>query len=302
MPTTVDEALILASQRAGECLYVAGGTDVQVRRKQELLVRPHVIDLSQVPSLRRIQRRNDQFEIGSMVTLEELSEESASCCPMLVEAVRSVASPVIRCTATVGGNLLVSNRCTYYNQSRFWRETAGSCLRDVGPTCLATGVKDKCTARNVSDLAPALIALNSSVEIRDQHSTHVVPLSDLYVADGIRSHAYMEHGAILTAIRVSTKPVRWWYRKLRRRQSIDFTSLTVAGAVDTSGQVRICLNGVSTSPVLMETDLATSTLPDLQRRARRACQTVDNDVMSLKYRRQMMDLFLAHLWHAFTEE
>ncbi len=301
-PTTVDEALARLREANGESLLLAGGTDVQLHRKQALELCAHLIDLTGIPSLRRITAKPDRFEIGAMTTLDDLarSKEAESWCPMISAAARAVASPTIRYTATVGGNLLVSNRCTFYNQSKLWRESAGSCLRETGPTCLATGGTDKCYARNVSDLAPALIVLNGSVEIRDIQGDRTVPLSDLYLPDGIRGHDLIGSGGIVTAVHLSLKPVRWYYRKLRQRESIDFSSLTVAGALDSAGCAHICINGISMSPVVIESRLNSTKLSDMQLLARRTCKTVDNDILPLKYRRQMIDVFLEELWQSFT--
>jgi 4-hydroxybenzoyl-CoA reductase beta subunit len=301
-PTTVDEALAQLRAGNGESLLLAGGTDVQTYRKQGLERCAHLIDLTGIASLRQITAKPDRLEIGAMTTLDHLarSKEAEAWCPMISAAARAIASPTIRYTATVGGNLMVSNRCTFYNQSKLWRESAGSCLRETGPTCLATGGTDKCYARNVSDFAPALIVLNGRVEIRDTKGVRTLPLSDLYVPDGMRGHDGLGTGTIVTAVHVSLKPAKWYYRKLRQRESIDFSSLTVAGALDSTGLAHICINGISMSPVVIETQLASTNLIDLQLLTRRTCKTVDNDILPLKYRRQMIDVFLEELWQSFS--
>ena len=77
---------------------------------------------------------------------------------------------------------------------------------------------------------------------------------------------------------------------------MDFASLTVAAAIDTSGVARVCLNGVSMSPILIEEPFSGLTLEELIRKARKNCKTVDNDLMPLKYRREMMNVFLKQWW------
>lgn len=301
-PGSLDEALALVHKSPDDCLFVAGGTDVQTYRKQELEHRRHLIDLSRVDALRQIRIENDELVIGTMTTLDELtrSKEVNDWSPMICDAAHAVASPTIRYAATVGGNLLVSNRCTFYNQSKLWRESAGSCLRETGPTCLATGGTDKCYARNVSDLAPALIALDGTLDIRGGSGSRVMSLSDLYLADGLDGQGGLPTGAIITAVRLSLKPARWFYRKLRQRESIDFSSLTIAGALTASGDMRVCINGISMSPVLIVAKPADRNLAELKSQARRACKTVDNDLIPLKYRREMIDVYLDDLWVSFT--
>ncbi len=301
-PASLSEALVLVQETVGDCLLIAGGTDVQTYRKQELEQRQHLIDLSGIKALRQVSIVKNELVIGAMTTLDELSrsKEANDLCPMISVAACAVASPTIRYTATVGGNILVSNRCTFYNQSKLWRESAGSCLREIGPTCLATGGTDKCYARNVSDLAPALIAIGSKVDIQNANCSRSVPLSDLYIADGLKGQGGLGAGEIITAVRVSLKPSKWYYRKLRQRESIDFSSLTIAGALTSSGMICVCINGISMAPVLIECNPATLTLAELQSQARRTCKTVDNDLMPLKYRRDMIDVYLEELWTLFT--
>lgn len=296
-PQNLQQALQQAKENPGTFIFSAGGTDLYLRRQQQLDLKPVIIDLYEIEALRGIRREGEALVIGALATLHELATSPllASWSPMVAEAARSVGTPVIRKTATVGGNLLVANRCTYYNQSAEWRESAGSCLRDKGDVCLATGGKDKCFSRNVSDLAPALIALGATAAIQDADSRLELALEDLYVPDGIRNHFDSGRPWILESIRLETPPSAAWFRKLRQRASLDFSSLTVAAARNAQGDLRVCIGAVSMSPVLL---VGAPSLEDLQGQARRQCKTVDNDLMPLKYRRAMMEAFLQEAWEA----
>ena len=58
-------------------------------------------------------------EIGALTTLTAV-EHSAVIrrdYPVLYEAVRTVASPVLRNMGTLGGNICLDTRCLWYNQS-----------------------------------------------------------------------------------------------------------------------------------------------------------------------------------------
>ena len=301
-PTTMDEALELARAHPGAYEYSAGGTDLQPLRQQELNSKPVVIDLCGIEELRSLKVLESSMEIGSLVTLDELISSPATkrAYPLLVEAALSVATPVIRKTATVGGNLLVTNRCTYYNQSKSWRTAVGSCLRDVGDTCLVTGVKNgKCFSRHVSDLAPALIALDAEVTIRNQRSTFSFPLSQLYVQDGIRCVSRLEEDGILLKIRIAMPVTRWRYRKLRLRQSLDFTSLTLAATADSQGLIRICVNGVAMAPILISGHRSELTLDGVIKQVRLKAKLVNNDLLPMAYRQEMAAAYLAELWNDF---
>ncbi|MFH1279008.1 MAG: FAD binding domain-containing protein [Candidatus Eisenbacteria bacterium] len=298
-PRTIDEALAAAGRHPGDYAYIAGGTDLIVHLKQRLVAERVLIDLTEIGGLSGVADRGDSIAIGSMTTLAEIEGSSLvrEKLPLLAEAARAVASPVIRKTATLGGNLLVRNRCSFYNQSLQWRVAIGSCLRDGGETCLVTGAETGCFARNVSDTAPALLALGAKAEIRDRTGTRRDPLSGLYAQDGMASHRGLEGDAILTGIEVPGRTAAWWYKKLRLRRSVDFSSLTVAAAARPGEGIRVSLGGVSPAPVLIDCDPSGRDEPDnLVRRARKECRTVKNDALPLDHRRDMIEVYLRKMW------
>jgi len=79
------------------------------------------------------------------------------------------------------------------------------------------------------------------------------------------------------------------------RRSLDFTSLTVAVVWDRY-RVRIGINGVSMAPVLIRENLSGLSLGNLQRQARKKCLFVDNDLLLLQYRREMLQVYLQEWW------
>jgi 4-hydroxybenzoyl-CoA reductase beta subunit len=298
IPNTIAEALHRARQCAGDYIYLGGGTDILALGKHGLSRPAHRIDLSRISELAQVMATEDTIEIGSMVTLDGILSSKAIAVryPLIAQAAQSVATPVIRKSATLGGNLLVKNRCTFYNQSSEWRETAGGCLREGGDTCRITGTQAGCYSRNVSDLAAALIALDARIAVVHQQGQATFPLADLYAPDGIHTHRGLSDDAILVRIAISMQPVSWWYRKLRLRRSIDFTSLTVAATVDRQRVARFCTNGVSMAPVLVQGSLDGLTPDGLAKRVRQACNIVDNDLLPREYRREMLGLYLSEWW------
>jgi 4-hydroxybenzoyl-CoA reductase subunit beta len=302
-PNSIKDALSIAGEFEDNFIYFAGGTDVQIYRKQKLEKKEHIIDLSSIHKLNSISRKSKKLLLGAMTPLGDIitSNEIQNNYTLLVEAAKSVATPVIRKTATIGGNLLVRNRCTFYNQSQEWRNGVGSCLRDVGNICQVTGGKNDCYSRNVSDTAAALIALNAEITLINSAGIAQKPLKDIYLPCGIKFHD-LKNDNILTQIHIPFRPKKWWYKKLRVRKTLDFTSLTIAATVDNNDMARICLNGVSMTPILIEESLNTLTLESLVKQARKNCKTVDNDLMPLKYRREMMNVFLDEWWSTLEND
>ena len=149
-PETLESALNYASENNGSFRYVAGGTDVFVNRFQGNESSDCLIDLSGIKELRGCKVINNHYKVGPMTTLNELIIDDfiKKEFPVLTEAAKSVASPLIRYRATIGGNLLCDNRCYYYNQSDWWRDSVGHCLKCEGDICIATGSKKACYCKN----------------------------------------------------------------------------------------------------------------------------------------------------------
>lgn len=297
LPTSAAEAVTLADRHPGS-RYFAGGTDLQILMKQGLEMANTIIDLSRIDDLRRIHGQPGDWQIGALVSLSELADHPAirEQFPILRQAARSIGSPVLRKTATVGGNLLVANRCTFYNQSADWRLSIGSCLRDAGEICQVTGVSGNCYSRNVSDLAPVFMALGAEIAVTGPAGSRSLPLAEIYVPDGIHYLQSLRPGELLTRIRISGQGGRTWYRKLRMRRAVDFSSLTMAAVLRPDGLFRVCVNAVSMAPVFLEGRLKAMTWSEVRSFFRKNCKTVNNDLLPLSYRRAMLFRWLEEWW------
>src|SRR3989338_1456946 len=122
-PESMNELLHLVQDLKSQSFlfsFLGGGTDLIPALKHHQDLCHHVISLSRLPSLRGIHIENKKkLVIGALTTLHELSENKLlqEFCSILAETASQVASPQIRFQATVGGNVLVDNRCLYFNQS-----------------------------------------------------------------------------------------------------------------------------------------------------------------------------------------
>ena len=86
-------------------LMVAGGTDVMVPINHGHSRPSGVLDLSQVAELRACSVTDEQVHLGAAVTFSRIERELATAAPALAAAARTVGSPLVRATATIGGNL-----------------------------------------------------------------------------------------------------------------------------------------------------------------------------------------------------
>ncbi|MGD0718640.1 MAG: FAD binding domain-containing protein [Thermoplasmata archaeon] len=304
-PATIEEALRARTEHAGGSEYFAGGTDLLPNYKMHLNVQPHLIALGKIPELDGISLDR----IGAMVRLADLERdrEFAEAYPGVSDAVREIATPLVRASGTVGGNLLLETRCFFFNQSEFWRASLGYCLKADGDRCHVVPQKETCYATFSGDLAPALMVLDAQVEIAGPGGRRRFPLEQLYDAegDGIRRHR-LAPGELLVAVHVPKEARRCTatYLKLRVRPSFDFPELGVAAAGRFEAgrvvQLRLALGGVETHPRRFDelTDaLVGGTLGDdrirtLAEEVTRRSRPVHNTFLAPEYRKRMVGVFV----------
>jgi 4-hydroxybenzoyl-CoA reductase subunit beta len=127
-PRSLQDAMELIREHGTDLDFIAGGTDLLQNYKNRLNAKGHLLGLEAVPELRGVElgRIGAAETLGAIAGNDRMREHY----PGLCEAIRVVASPLIRNSATIGGNLLVETRCYFFNQTPFWRGTKGSCKKD----------------------------------------------------------------------------------------------------------------------------------------------------------------------------
>lgn len=292
-PKTLDEAIFEATMHNKNCKFIAGGTDVMVNKYQGNDSSIHLIDITGLEELKGIRKDNEFVYIGALTKLDDLKKSTilSTDFPVLLEAAKAVGSPLIRKTATIGGNILCENRCFYYNQSEWWREAAGFCLKCNGDICIASGGKKACFSEFVSDTAPYLISINAKVKLINSEGERIMALEELYTGDGVNSKI-IGSTTILKEIMIPlSQAYRSVFKKLRQRESLEFTSLTTAVSVDHQNVIRIVLAGIDPKPVLL-VGCSADDKEDLIKKAIKRGRSVENDMFSRIYRREMIGVFL----------
>jgi len=239
-PTTLEEALAALAERPGKSMVVAGGTDLLPNLKHELFAPERVVSLARIESLRGVREREQGWlSLGAMLKLEELASHDTlkQRHPALAQAAGLVAGPQLRSMGTLGGNVLLDTRCQWYNQTYFWRQALGFCLKKDGTLCHVVEGGSKCVAAASNDTAPALMTLDAQLVIVGPQGRRVVPIHDFWLADGA-ANKKLEPGEILVEVLIPPTPPghRGAYGKLRMRHSIDFPLLSVAARLDLDAQ------------------------------------------------------------------
>jgi len=297
----------MMAKHDGDVKVVAGGTDLLPSMKQKLFTPAHVLDLRGMAELRGIRNAPDGgLNIGALTTLHEV-EHSAVIrrdYAALYEAVKTVASPVIRNMATLGGNICLDTRCLWYNQSLLWRKSCGFCLKKNGDLCHVAPGGSFCWAAFSGDTPPALLCLGAELEIAGPDGVRRTPLSEFYVNDGIVRLHLAPH-EIVTNVHLPASSAGWRrsYQKLRVRGSIDYPLAGVAVALKMNGgrveDARVAITAVNPAPHLVkdaDAQLIGMTPGEeigekIGELAARTAKPLTTSALTPEYRREMVRVF-----------
>jgi 4-hydroxybenzoyl-CoA reductase subunit beta len=265
-----DQGLPGPAGAAAPVRLVAGGTDLWPNMKRRHQRAETVVSLMGIPELAGIRNGGKEghggtdgqggaLRIGATTLLDDVARHPlvAGRYPALATAVASISSPPLRNMGTLGGNLCVDTRCTYYNQTEEWRRAIDYCMKAEGSICWVATSSPRCWAHSASDSAPMLCALDAAVLLASAQGERAMPVADLYRDDGIdylarRPDEILAEIALPAASDGNRCRSAFW--KLRRRGSIDFAVLSVAAAAwtDAAGTVtraRLFLGAVGSAPV-----------------------------------------------------
>ncbi len=211
-PSTVTDLAELVSAHPGARL-LAGGTDVGLWVTKQHRALGTVIHVGDVAELRRVRTVGQHLEIGTAVTLAEAFDEIGRRYPMLEELHRRFASPPIRHAGTLAGNI-------------------------------ANGSP-------IGDSMPILIALGSSVVLRNRSARRELPLEDFYLAYQKTARA---PGEFLESIRVPlpTGGKQCAAYKISKRFDQDISAVCGAYCLELRGgrvgAARVAYGGMAPTP------------------------------------------------------
>ncbi len=311
-PRSIDEAVGYLEKHVANIRVLAGGTDLIPSMRQRLFSPEYVLDLSGVAAMRGVRPQSDGgVEIGSLTTLRVIENSGflRQHYPVLAEAAATVASPVLRNMGTIGGNICLDTRCLWYNQSLTWRKGCGFCIKKDGDLCHVAPGGTKCWAAFSGDTPPALLCLNTEIEIAGPSGVRRIPLQDFYTGLG-DSYRKLQANELVTRVFLpaSSADYRGVYRKLRVRGSIDYPLAGVAVVMRHSSNghsighiadVRIGITAVNPAPLLVKgaTDLlAGKEMNDLLAEAAgdlaaKTAKPLTTSALTPEYRSEMIRVF-----------
>lgn len=317
-PDRLEDAVALLGEHE-DAMVVAGGTDLMPNMKHRLFTPRHLVGLKGIAGLRAVGFADAegnpvppdapeaaQLSIGAGVTLTEVARhpEVIRHFPSLADAAGKVAGPQIRNQGTIGGNLCLDTRCTYYNQTFFWRQALGFCLKKDGDVCHVTKVGKKCVAAHSADTPPVLMTLGAVADLVGPDGARTLAVEDFFVADG-KWNTVRRRDELVIRIRIPLPApgTRMAYRKVRQRNSIDFPLLSVAAAARTTPEgaverLSLVVSALGSRPrVVAGLDkLAGAPLRDLvetvAQQAYKQCHPLENIIVDPDWRRAMVPVYV----------
>ena len=306
-PRDIRQAVGYLSAHAGQIRILAGGTDLLPSMKQRLFTPAYVMDLRGIEEMQGIRVvPGSGVEIGALTTLSTIEDSSfiRRDYRVLHDAVSTVASPILRNMGTLGGNICLDTRCLWYNQSLQWRRSCGFCIKKDGDLCHVAPGGTRCWAAFSGDTPPALLCLNSTIEIIGPKGVRRLQLKDFYSLVG-DAHLKLDPDEMVTRIFLPEASAGWKgaYMKLRIRGSIDYPLAGVAVAFKKNGgpieAARVAITAVNPAPLLVsaaehalvgkQVDEHTATV--VGELAAKTAKPLTTSALTPEYRREMVRVF-----------
>jgi len=210
--TSIDAACA-AMQAKPDALVLAGGTDLMVEVNRGIRPINNVVAVGRIPEMRGWSREGVSggiLRIGAGTTCADLTEPTvAALVPALAQAARTVGSPQIRNSATIGGNLA--------------------------------------TASPAGDTLPVLAALEAEIELRSVEGVRRLPLGEFVV--GVKDNALVPGELIVAVrVPVLDGPQEFLKVGTRNAMVIAVASLALV-VDRPGRTVRVALGSVAPVPV-----------------------------------------------------
>jgi aerobic carbon-monoxide dehydrogenase medium subunit len=259
-PKSLDQAVALLLAEKGEARVLAGGTDLLVQMRTDIIEPALLVDIKGIAELRQVKEEAGGFRIGAAVTGAELKEHAKlkAAWPGVVEAANLIGSTQVQGRATMGGNL--------------------------------------CNGSPAADSVPALIAAGAKASIVGPKGRREVPVEEVMLAPRKLSLA---KGELIASFVLPARAPRSSdaYLRFIPRTEMDIAVVgcgvcLTLDAKDTCTAARVSLGAVAERPLLAAAAAAAligskvdaSALQKLDAAARAACRPIDDKRGTKDYR------------------
>ena len=259
-PSSFEDASAIAAAATGVTRFLAGGTDVLVQLRSDLVTPDDLIDIKEIAGVRDITRRDDGgWRIGAAVSGAELAEHGALVAewPGVVEALELIGSTQIQARCTLAGNL--------------------------------------CNGSPAADSVPAMIAAGATVSVVGPEGTREIAVEDVPTGPGMTS---LRPGEVVSAVNLPARGEAGGdaYLRFIPRTEMDIAVVGAGVSLSRDGDMitaaRVALGAVAPTVLLVEeagAALVGSTLDDmalaaLAKAAEVACRPISDKRGTVEFR------------------
>jgi carbon-monoxide dehydrogenase medium subunit len=259
-PQTLDAAVRLLAGEPGLAKVLAGGTDLLVQMRTDIIAPDLIVDIKGIDEVRTITQTGGGFCVGSAVTGAELEENEAfaKAWPGVLEGANLIGSTQIQGRASLGGNL--------------------------------------CNGSPAADSVPGMITAGATAKVAGPNGTRELKVEDIMT--GPRQLA-IGKDEFIVSFQFPVRPAHSSdaYQRFIPRTEMD---IAVVGAavnltLDDAGKItdaRVSLGAVAPRPLLVPdaakaiigTTLDDAALEKLGEAASAACNPIDDKRGTIEYR------------------
>ncbi|MFH1114852.1 MAG: FAD binding domain-containing protein [Pseudomonadota bacterium] len=256
-PGSLEEAAELLREYGGAATLAAGGTDIFPRMKYRLSSPDVLVSLKGVSPAEPATGPDGHLHIDALMKLADIVRSAGirHHAGLPAEAAHWVGSAQIRNMATLGGNLCLETRCTFFNQSHDY-QFAEPCIKRGGDLCYFMPKGKKCWAICQADTAPALICLEAQVVVTDGRTERQQAVEDLFTGDPVRPIGLGPSDLVKSIVLPPSSKIRGSaFMKLCPREGLEFATVNIAVLLDmeedfeTCRRARIVVGAIAASPV-----------------------------------------------------
>tara|TARA_R110002072_G_scaffold1780_9_gene14772 strand:- start:59493 stop:60347 length:855 start_codon:yes stop_codon:yes gene_type:complete len=260
-PTTTKEAVSLLAKEKGKAFVLAGGTDLLVRLRMDMIDPDLMVDIKRIPAMMEIKKSATGFKIGAGVSGANLGKNKAlvKAWPGVVEAANLIGSDQVQGRCTMAGNL--------------------------------------CNASPAADSVPAMIAAGAKAIVVGK-KRRTVAVEDVITGPGQTSLA---KGELIEAITLPARPAKSGdaYLRFIPRTEMDIAVVGVGISLTLSkgviAKARVSLGAVAPTPLLVKaaakaiigTKLDDDALEALAEACSAACNPIDDKRGTIEYRKRI---------------
>ena len=241
---TLEDAVALLAREQGAARALAGGTDLLPSMRMENVKPRLLVSLGAIATSEPEMLADGSIRIDALSRLASLEGSGLlrDKVPLLTQSIHVVGGNQIRQMGTLGGNLCQETRCLQLDQKHDYQFVA-PCFKRGGDCCypFPTNKRNICWSVYMSDIAPALIALDAQVEIIGETGIRHIRVEELFSGDGIKQHR-LGQAELLRAVLIPPAPrgFGWGFHKSTVRGGLEFGMAVVAVALQLADDAKTC--------------------------------------------------------------